>query len=848
MNDPSGILNSKFYIQGIPGKLSRNRFIPLLIGVWCIWSLHSHAQVNRVSGTVMDAHSGRALAFVNITYNNTGRGTTSNIDGDFNLQASEPIRLLKFSYIGYQSVEIPVDQAPGDLKVAMQVTTYDIEEIKITPGINPAHRIIKKVFNNRKINNPEKMRSFSYTSYNKFYFTVDVPEIVSDTIQMVGDSAIVEVDSGLVELKKFTDKQHIFLMESVSNRDYKFPDKNHEEVTASRVSGFQDPSFTLLATQIQSFSFYDDFITILNKNYLNPVSAGSTTRYLFILKDTLITETSDTVFIIQYEPKRGRNFEGLKGILYINTNQYAIQNVLAEAAESKDFFRIRIQQKYEFIDSTQWFPVQLNTDVIIKNPGDEDNPENISTEANENEVQLIGVGKSYLTDILLEPELELRKFRHIEVQINQDAHKKEASFWDQYRYAPLSAKDTVTYHVLDSLGREINLDRLLWITETFINGYVPIGFINLDINSIIDYNSYEGLRVGIGGETNDRLSKRFFIGGHVAYGTKDKSVKFGASGRVILSHNLDMDVQVSYLDDVMEPAGYDFYHPDRMFNTESFRRFLIQRKDLVQSWKVGFGFRTLRYTRAQLYLSQSDITYGNDYLYLVNDESPYVFINKGRFTEAGIRFRFAFKETFIQSPRRKISLGTKYPILYGNILHGLEWFEGTNLYTKFETRLTKTFTTKIVGKSQFTIDGGWVIGNVPYSLLYNGKGSYRMFTIEAENSFGTMRMNEFLSDRFMSVFFRQNFGKLLFRTRSFQPEIVFLTHFGIGSLKQPEVHRNIQFKTLEKGYYESGILINNILNQFFLGYGIGVYFRYGPYSLDTPIDNFAFKFTLNARL
>jgi hypothetical protein len=109
-------------------------------------------------------------------------------------------------------------------------------------------------------------------------------------------------------------------------------------------------------------------------------------------------------------------------------------------------------------------------------------------------------------------------------------------------------------------------------------------------------------------------------------------------------------------------------------------------------------------------------------------------------------------------------------------------------------------------------------------------------------------MNEFISDRFLSVFFRQNFGKLLFRTRSFQPEIVLVTNFGIGSLKSPERHRNIEFKTLEKGYYESGILINNILNQFFLGYGLGVYYRYGPYTLEKSIDNFAFKFTLNAKL
>ena len=111
-----------------------------------------------------------------------------------------------------------------------------------------------------------------------------------------------------------------------------------------------------------------------------------------------------------------------------------------------------------------------------------------------------------------------------------------------------------------------------------------------------------------------------------------------------------------------------------------------------------------------------------------------------------------------------------------------------------------------------------------------------------------MRMNEFLSDRFFYIFFRQNFGKLLFKTKRFQPEVEFVTNFGIGRLQNPEPHRGINFKTMEKGYYESGIIINNILNQFFLGYGIGVFYRYGPYHLQKPIDNFAFKLSLSLNI
>ncbi len=810
----------------------------------------SHAQIRKISGKVVENKTGKSLAFVNISYNNTGRGTTSNIDGDFVLNAGENIQVVKFSYIGYEPVRLSLSEIPdpGNLSVIMVPVVYDIREVEITPGLNPAHRIIKLAHDNRKINNPEKIKSFSYTSYNKLYFTIDIPEALTDTNRFVSDETEFEQDSGLLELQEFVDEQHLFLMESVSTRDFKFPDRNHEEIVASRVSGFNNPSFTLLATQIQSFSFYNEFITILNKNYLNPLSTGSTNKYLFILQDTMFTETNDSVFIISYEPKRGRNFEGLKGLLYINSNKYALQNVIAEAAEPKDIFKIRIQQKYEYIENKQWFPVQLNTDIIIGNPETQEKGMHVKFEANDNEVKLLGIGKSYITNILIEPELELKRFRSVEVRVDKNAHKKPADYWDQFRYMPLSERDTMTYHILDSIGKEVHLDRMFWIAETLFNGYIPLSVFNIDISSILDYSTYEGLRTGIGGETNDRLSEAFSVGGHVAYGTRDNDWKFGIKGRVTLAKRLNMGVGASYLDDVRESGGYDFFETERNFGTESLRRFMVEQKDIVRSWKTWYNFRTLQYFRVRLYFENSDITFGNQYLFRINNEQPNVFVNKAMVSELGINIRFAFKEKFMESPGRRISLGTRYPVLYANIKQGVDWVGGQHLYNKYEARLDKTFTTRTFGKSRFILDGGFVDGRLPYSILYSGRGSFRTFTIDAANSFGTMRMNEFLSDRFFFIFFKQNFGKLLLRSGNFQPEIVLVTNLGVGSLKNRDDHRNIVFNTMEKGYYESGILVNNMINQFFIGYGLGIYYRYGPYTLEKTIDNFAFKFTINARL
>ena len=124
-------------------------------------------------------------------------------------------------------------------------------------------------------------------------------------------------------------------------------------------------------------------------------------------------------------------------------------------------------------------------------------------------------------------------------------------------------------------------------------------------------------------------------------------------------------------------------------------------------------------------------------------------------------------------------------------------------------------------------------------------GSYRPFTLETEQSFGTMRFNEFLSDQFAGLFIKQDFGKLLFKPRGkFQPEIALVHNMGIGKLGMTLHNKDIEYQTMEKGYFESGLLINNIFRLQIFRYGVGVLYRYGPYQFNKTIDNFAFKLSI----
>lgn len=49
---------------------------------------------------------------------------------------------------------------------------------------------------------------------------------------------------------------------------------------------------------------------------------------------------------------------------------------------------------------------------------------------------------------------------------------------------------------------------------------------------------------------------------------------------------------------------------------------------------------------------------------------------------------------------------------------------------------------------------------------------------------------------------------------------------------------------MEKGYYESGLLINNLLDLGVYSVGLGGFYRYGPYTMDKVWDNVGSKLTI----
>lgn len=786
--------------------------------------LAGFAQPYYVSGRVFDAETSKPLAFVNIVINHSIVGGVSDIDGRFRLTSNEPIESLRFSYVGYAQQVYNVESTDDAPVIKMEQLTFHLPEITIVAGENPAHRIIENAILNRDRNNYERLPAFSYTSYDKMIFTVD-----ADTLIVIDTLA---VDTSMLRLKEFLEEQYFFIMETVAERKFLYPGRNQQKVIASRVSGLKDPIFTFLISQLQSTSFYDDVISISDKNYVNPISRGSTTRYSFILEDTLFMAGSpDTTFIISFKPRNNTNFDGLKGLLYINSNLWAIQNVIAEPDRQEKGMAIKIQQMYELIEGLYWFPVQLNTDIILKN-------------VEVNGYNPLGQGKSYISNISVNPQLVRRMFSEVDIDVDPNAAYVSDTEWEKLRVVDLSEKERRTYHVIDSLGQEENLDRYAQMLESFLSGNIPLGKFHIPMKRLFRYNAHEKVYLGVGLATGPRINKIFSGGAYVGYGFGDKQVKYGTAFNLDLHRYRDLGWFISLENDLSESGKIDPFSRGSHQALTDYRSLLIRQMDHTKAVATGLQYRVFPYLLAHVELDRSWKAPQYDYFYSQSNEEP--FPKAWVFTELSAGFRFAWREKIIQTTRSRFSLGSDFPILSFRFTQGLNGFlDGEFSYRRYDLKIEQSFYTKYLGETSVLILAGLIDSGLPYMQLYSGFGSYGCFAIHAAESFSTMRMNEFTADQYATIYLSHNFGKLLFRTRRFEPEFVIATHAGFGRLvnQQPE-HHSIELQGFEKGYFESGLLINNMLNLQFFNVGLGAFYRYGPYALEGFRKNTALRLSL----
>jgi hypothetical protein len=790
-----------------------------------------------ISGKVIDSLKKEPIAFVNIALDDGIHGTTSDIEGNFKLHVPPDYEgFIHLSHISYKKVRLSLYYFSNHRLIPLVPKVTVLSEVIFTAEENPAFRIIRNAVKNKDQNDPNRLSSYEYHSYNKFIIkpsqsSENFKDKIGKLRERSDSTKHTKKEKELLSFDSLVSKMHFFMSESVTEKKVMNPGRSNEKLIGFRSSGFKSPLFANVATDYQPFSFYKDNISLLGKDFLNPISRNSEARYNFYLTDTTYHQ-GDTVYVIQFEPKKGKLITGLKGMVSISTDGYAIKNIIAAMADTLSLTGIRIQQNYEKVNGT-WFPVQLNTDIDffeLKFPGS----------------HIMAQHRSFISDIKINPPLLKSSFGDIKVDLTPPTPSLNTSTLEKFRTSKLDTKEQNTYVTIDSV-----MKKYAWIDKTIdalATQAVPLGPLEMDLTKIVRFNVYEGMRLGTGIYTSNRFSKWIRVGGYGAYGFKDKAWKYGSEVRFNLNPNKDFFINVSYIKDIYETGYSHISQRNPMLANGQLRRLLSSRYDRIESYKGEIAYRLIPLVHASVFVSKSEIQPTYDYSLTIDNESLKIFT----IAESGITLRYA-GENYMQFSGKKVLLGREWPMISFSYAKASDLFGPQKFnYSRYDFSARFQFKHRPKGKTRISIHAGYVDGIAPYGKLYNGRGAQDVRGIFVDEYFQTMKLYEFTASKYASLFFNHNFGNVLYDKRYSKPEWLIYQNMGIGQLDHPEAHvsSTLTFQSFEKGFIESGTGFNNLVrwkyaNVAYYGLGAAVFYRYGAYQFDQMEKNLFIRLTFS---
>lgn len=789
------------------------------------------AQSHKVSGKVTDERNRQPLAFVNVVVNEGACGVITDIDGRYEVATDGPITKVKFSSIGYESKEVTLQSGQKKCNVALTPKTFELSEVTVEAGENPAHRIIDSLLAHRKANNPNSLASYSYRIYDKMVITID-----SSSFGLALSNDTTHEKNELRLFDSILKKSDLMVMETASEVLFKAPDHKLQNVLGTKVAGMKEPTFMYLVNSMQSISFYDETVNVTGTDYVNPISRDSKRHYFFTLESVNSVGQGDSIYVISFHPMQGSTFSGLRGTMTVNSDGWALQSVKASPdITSEGLFIADIQQLYHKVDG-QWFPKQLNTN--LKFPG-------MMVSMDGGTFPMVAIGKSYLSDIQINPDLSSSRFSNVEIDVDPDAAHRDELFWNDRRIDSLTERVKATYFLVDSLtqGNDI-FDRVLGLTDHLLNeSALPIGPINLDLNRIINYSATRGIYFGLAASTNNRLSRWFSINGSFGYWTRLKRLDYSGGLKFNLNRRQQTELTLQYSlksEPIGELGGLLEWENGSPLSTANYKYTFYENIHARRTrFDLTFATRFARHFKGYLILSSSHKHYNAQFFHIPSDS-----LTEGRFTVAEFKLRFAYNEKFLRTPQGIRSLGTPYPIVWFGYQHAFPKLLGGEFeYDRFKFEATKNFYTHYIGVSTVVLQAGYATESCPVMETFDILGTYDRYGVYSPNSFSTMRLDEFFCDRYVALYLSHNFNGLLLKVNSnwSHPELTVVTNIGLGDMRRAEAYPDKNFKTMEKGYFESGFVVNGLLATPLTKIGAGVFYRYGAYSLPIVWDNFAWK-------
>ena len=742
-----------------------NQLFPLRLTIMLCWLwLVGPAMAQtpyRVSGRVTDAATGQGVPFASVAVKGTTVGVTSDADGNYQLGAKRLGDSLLVSSLGYATRAYPLKDVPTQtIDMALNATASSLQEVKVyARGGDPAYRIMREAVSRRDQFDPARLVAYQYLSYAKTeaYLNEFTPK-EGHRLGLIGGRlskmpTIVGEDGNPAV--------PVFVSETHSEYYYRSgPVKIKERVLKSRALGvgISDGGLTAQFTgaSFQQYNFYDNYVSLLRKDFPSPLGQYWETLYTYHLMDTLLVG-GEICYQIDFEPKQAKDV-AFNGTVWIDTLRLGLLKIDARIdrrANINFVENIHIEQDWEEIEGTDPVrPVRLPvlTQLLIDSDRPVPNAPGVVVRFYLS-AEDIQVNKPLPPDFY-EPALEL----------TDDYREDAPDYWKKARPLKLSPAELRVFEVVDSVRNTPVMKLVGKAIDLFSGGYFPIPGTGLEIGPLVySYanNNIEGHRLRLGLRTNQDFSRRWILSGFGGYGTFDRRFKYGFGVEYVAGKKPWTVVGVQYSYD-LEQLGFSSDLVGSSFLWGASSRFgTLNRPYFQESTRayvrreLGSGFTQTVSVRSRSFDPQFD------FAYRMPGQLDPVYSHRYQTNELSLETRFAPGEIMVQDDNDRYGIpGSNEPILVFRYDLGLSIMKGDFNYHRFSLALEHSFRLGVLGRTYYRVSLGYTPSVLPYPLLFIPRGNPSIFM--SSIGFNLMRRFEFATDHYAGLMVEHYFQGLIF--------------------------------------------------------------------------------------
>ncbi|WP_347159543.1 DUF5686 and carboxypeptidase regulatory-like domain-containing protein [Pontibacter chitinilyticus] len=458
----------KYHIQFRTPKACTLYMRPyLLLLLFFLLPLLSMAGILR--GRITD-EKGQGLPFASIYIAETASGTASNEQGAYQLQLAPGTYTLEFKYVGYRATTetVTIGEGAQELNVQLLPEVLNLREVVVRAADeDPAYAIMRKAIRLRKYHQNEA-KAWSARVYMKSVGRMN--KVPGKVLGM----RVVDVDTGIV-----------YLSESVSELSFKQPDKVHERMISSRVSG-QKKGFSFNQASEMNISFYDNLLKVEGLSQRGFVSPLANNAFLFYRYEYLgaFQENGHTINKIKVIPRR-KHDPVFSGNIYIVDGSWRLHSTdlrLTKEAGIDFVDYIRVRQVLAPVAQNVWLPVSqrftfagaglgfegsgyvtgvysnYKVQPAYKTPPklEEVEPEPVADAAvaeakPAKKPKLKRVAPQAVQPDVQQPIHSKKLFSKEILVVDKEANKRDSAYWAAVRPVPLTQAEVKDYHEKDSL-------------------------------------------------------------------------------------------------------------------------------------------------------------------------------------------------------------------------------------------------------------------------------------------------------------------------------------------------------------------------------------------------------------